>query len=637
MAWPTSGRVSDVPFSRVFGSLVTGKLTGTLRLVQDGRSYTIEWQDGFIGDADSSMPEDTVGRVALDAGLVEAGVVSDSIRRMAQAHGKSQRAVLVEMGALSDEALDRADRLTLTRRVLRVFALPSASYHVEPGAAKPTGDGGPVEPRWTLYRGLRQHYDERRLERELADLKDRAIKLGPDAAASLELFGFSDEERIVIAYLEKGYWDLGDLVDACLTLVRPIVLASVAALRAVDLLDEQPSASVPRLRKRAREATIKLGKDDVVGAARQAPSITVETPATKGPQPPAPSTRPPSTEPPSTQPPSTQPPATQPPAVSSPQPPVTAKSPPPAPTASSRPPLRTTLTTPPVRPATRPPSSGQVPPAARLSRPNTPVQGTPMTAVGAAGMSQTLREQIAGKLAQIDAHADHFKVLEVPRDASSAQVKAAYFALAKTYHPDRLALVQLESMRPLVEKIFARLSDAYAALADEARRKEYLGILAQGGEQAVKRRSDDEAAAATKLLTAEEHFRKGEMALRRQLWQTAIEEFQAALALNEEEAEHHAYLAWARWCAAPQKDAVFVEVKRGLSRAVELSSRCLPAFLYMGQIYSARGELDRAYGAFQRVLDINPNHVDALREVRLIDMRRAKGERKGLLDRFKKK
>jgi hypothetical protein len=57
----------------------------------------------------------------------------------------------------------------------------------------------------------------------------------------------------------------------------------------------------------------------------------------------------------------------------------------------------------------------------------------------------------------------------------------------------------------------------------------------------------------------------------------------------------------------------------------------------MGQIYSARGDLDRAYGAFQRALDINPNHVDALREVRLIEMRRAKGDRKGLLDRFKKK
>jgi curved DNA-binding protein CbpA len=229
-------------------------------------------------------------------------------------------------------------------------------------------------------------------------------------------------------------------------------------------------------------------------------------------------------------------------------------------------------------------------------------------------------------------------VLELPRDVSSAQVKAAYFSLAKTYHPDRLALVQLESLRPQVERIFARLSDAYAALADDARRKEYLGILAQGGEAVVKRRNDDEAATASKLLTAEEHFRKGEMALRRQLWSTAIEEFQAALALNDEEAEHHALLAWARWCAASDpKDTIFTEVKRGLNRA-DRALAALPAGLPLhGAGPRARGDLERAYNAFQRVLDINPNHVDALREVRLIEMRRAKGERKGLLDRFKKK
>jgi curved DNA-binding protein CbpA len=603
MAWPTSGRVSDVAFSRVFGSLVTGKVTGVLRMVQDGRSYSVGWDDGVIVDADSSAPEDTMGRVGLDAGVLEASVVSESIRRMAQAPGKSQREVLVEMGALRDEALERVDRLMLTRRVLRVFALPSASYHVETAAASRAHEGGPAEPRWTLYRGLRQHYDERRLEAELADLDRRAIKLRPDSGETVELFGFADDERIVLAYLEKGYWELGDLVDACLTLPRPVVLASVAALRAVDLLDEQPSASVPRLRKRAREATVKLGREEAVAAVRRAPSISVEQIG-------APSTQPPSTQPPAPRAPTPPPPAPQVPRTDPPAP----RSPPPAPRLSG--------------------SSQAVPPAARLSRAATPSAG--MTAV-APGMAAVLQDQIAGKLAQIEGGADHFKVLEIGRDASSAQVKAAYFSLAKTYHPDRLALVQLEPLRPKVERIFARLSDAFAALADDARRKEYLKVLAQGGEAAVKRRADDEAATASKLLTAEEHFRKGEMALRRQMWSVAVDEFQAALELNQEEAEHHALLAWARWCAAQNKDAIFAEVRKGFSRAIELSDRCLPAFLYMGNIYSARGDLDRAYGAFQRVLDINPNHVDAKREVRLIEMRRKAGEKKGLFDRFKKK
>jgi curved DNA-binding protein CbpA len=253
-------------------------------------------------------------------------------------------------------------------------------------------------------------------------------------------------------------------------------------------------------------------------------------------------------------------------------------------------------------------------------------------------MSRTLREQIGHKLSQIEAGADHFMVLEVGREASASQIKAAYFQLAKTYHPDRLVLVKLESLRPQVETIFARLSDAYSVLVDDGRRREYVSVLAQGGAAAVQRRADDEAAAATRLLTAEEHFRKGEMAARRGMWLAAADEFQAAVQLNDNEAEHHAYLAWSRWNATENKDGVYAEVRKTLLRATELSDRCVPAFFFLAQVYSARNELDRAYNTFQRVLSLNENHVEARREVRIIEMRRAKGsERKGLFDLFKKK
>ena len=73
-------------------------------------------------------------------------------------------------------------------------------------------------------------------------------------------------------------------------------------------------------------------------------------------------------------------------------------------------------------------------------------------------------------------------------------------------------------------------------------------------------------------------------------------------------------------------------------QAAELSDKCLPAFLYLGHIYIVRNELDRAYNMFQRVLSINEHHVDAKREVRVLEMRRAKAsEKKGILDLFKKK
>ncbi len=611
MRWPPAGHVADVPFACVFGALATERATGVLRLEQDHRVYGVSFRDGEIVDAESGAPEDTAGRVALEVGMIDASTVGESIRRLAREPGKSQHEILVAMGAVSGEDAERLIRLVLTRRAMRVFALPQASYAFE--AREPGGDpGGPMEARWILYRGLRQSYDERRLDRELSELHDKALRLSGEVDALLGPFGFSDDERIVAAYLAKGYWELFDLIEACLTLPRSAVLSVVLSLFAVGSLDAQPASSVPRLRKRAREATIRLSRENMPVAPASSP-FAVRTPGT---QPPSGSRGAPS--------------------GASKSPPTT----PPGAKSGTNPPSRPLGTSPPGRaPGTNPPSraSGTSPPA---RAPGTiPPAGMGATMTPGDGVIQQIREQIAAKLAQIEAHVDHFAVLEVERTASSSEIKAAYFGLAKTYHPDRLALVKLEAMRPQVERIFARLSDAYAALSDDSRRSEYMQVLAQGGEQAVKRRTDDEVERATRVLTAEEHFRKGEMALRREMYNLAEKEFQAALDLNDAEPEHHALLAWARWCGAADKDAVFAEVRKGLNRALELSSQnCVPAFLYFGEVYTARGDHERAYAMFQRVLGIEAHHVEAQRQVRLIEMRRGKGgEKKGLFDRFRKK
>jgi tetratricopeptide (TPR) repeat protein len=230
------------------------------------------------------------------------------------------------------------------------------------------------------------------------------------------------------------------------------------------------------------------------------------------------------------------------------------------------------------------------------------------------------------KLAAIDAGADHFQILEVARDATKEQIKSAYFQLAKTFHPDRLPLLKLEHMRPQVEKIFARLSESFAVLGDDARRKEYVAVLAQGGEDAVKRRAEAENAQAMKILSAEEHFRLGEMAMRRQMWPQAMEEFKKALDANPEEAEHHALYAWCLWASATDKtEALAADVKKRLQKALEIGPKCAPAHYYLGQVALFQGDMDRAYGHFRKVLELRPGHLDAEREIRVIEMRRAKG------------
>src|SRR5262249_11142975 len=121
----------------------------------------------------------------------------------------------------------------------------------------------------------------------------------------------------------------------------------------------------------------------------------------------------------------------------------------------------------------------------------------------------SVRKQLTAKAAVVEQQ-NLFEVLELPQTATKDEVRQAYFVAAKRYHPDRLVSMGLESLRPDVEKIFRRVSEAYGALYDDARRSEYRATLGKP------RESDAEAhQKAMRMLEAEMAFRRGEVALKK--------------------------------------------------------------------------------------------------------------------------
>ena len=62
---------------------------------------------------------------------------------------------------------------------------------------------------------------------------------------------------------------------------------------------------------------------------------------------------------------------------------------------------------------------------------------------------------------------DYYKALGVPKDASQAEIKKAFRALAKKHHPDSNA------NNPAAEERFKEVSEAYDVLSNESTRKEY--------------------------------------------------------------------------------------------------------------------------------------------------------------------
>jgi hypothetical protein len=72
-------------------------------------------------------------------------------------------------------------------------------------------------------------------------------------------------------------------------------------------------------------------------------------------------------------------------------------------------------------------------------------------------------------------------------------------------------------------------------------------------------------------------------------------------------------------------------VKRGL----KLASHREKPYLFLGRLHKAVGQADQAEKMFLRAVQIEPECLEAIREVRLIQMRREKS--KGLIGRLFKR
>jgi tetratricopeptide (TPR) repeat protein len=229
-----------------------------------------------------------------------------------------------------------------------------------------------------------------------------------------------------------------------------------------------------------------------------------------------------------------------------------------------------------------------------------------------------IRKMITDKIASMDRGVDHYSILGVSQASKSDEIRAAYFGIAKRIHPDRLRAIGVTDVDNEAQRLFARINQAFGVLSDPRRRAEYSVVISAGGEQVVRKAQADAEEKAGKVLRAEETFRRGEMALRRSMFEQARALFIEAVELNDEEAEYHALLAWATWLAAPNKTAVAAEVQKGLAQALALSPQCVQAHFYAGQVAKNSGQTQVAIDAFRTVIDLEPHHAEANLELRVL-------------------
>ncbi len=85
---------------------------------------------------------------------------------------------------------------------------------------------------------------------------------------------------------------------------------------------------------------------------------------------------------------------------------------------------------------------------------------------------ERVREEVVRKLHFCNS-ADYYEVLSVTRHATTAEIKAAYYHLAKKYHPDRYHQRDSGDLRNKLEALFAMITQAYDTLSQPAERAGY--------------------------------------------------------------------------------------------------------------------------------------------------------------------
>lgn len=205
----------------------------------------------------------------------------------------------------------------------------------------------------------------------------------------------------------------------------------------------------------------------------------------------------------------------------------------------------------------------------------------------------------------------HYEILGVDKTATSAQIKKAYFRLAKAYHPDRHFDTAMAHMKDKLDTLFDRLHKSYEALSDQGKRSEYEMELArrnaeaqkkgQTGEYVEKRAEDYVENYTEKAARAHEQFNNGMKEFKIGNYWGAEEAFSWATRLDPLKAQYFFYLGLCLENIPRRKH----EAEENLRKAIEIDETKVEYHIELSNLYLKAGMKTKAIAglndALQRV------------------------------------
>lgn len=246
-----------------------------------------------------------------------------------------------------------------------------------------------------------------------------------------------------------------------------------------------------------------------------------------------------------------------------------------------------------------------------------PVASPPVTSSEdtAKAVKASEERQLTAMLSRMGQAENHYEVLDVGRDATTAEIKRAYHGLARSFHPDKFHKSVERDKHAQVEAAFARFSQAYDTLANASLRSAYDAKLE--AEQAAARsgRGASNMGAvptATNLdsggprdkAQAEMRFQQGLAALKQEDYMLAVRSFGEAARLAPDEARYRGHYGHA---LAHQPQARRL-AESELKAAVALDPANAAYHVMLARLYRELGFLRRAQTELEKALALEPGN-----------------------------
>jgi len=231
----------------------------------------------------------------------------------------------------------------------------------------------------------------------------------------------------------------------------------------------------------------------------------------------------------------------------------------------------------------------------------------------ASGSLEGTEEDVQALFARLEKAADFYETLNVNREAADHQIKEAYHAFARKYHPDRFHKSRA-GLRSRLDAAFAQVARAYETLGNASARNAYDAQLSppQSADAPASVGPASKGSTSGPVKTpnenrAESSFQQGQAAAKANRPEQAVRFFAEAASLEPRNGRYRA--EYGRALIAQPQTRRLAEIE--LKAAMALEPHNGDYRLMLAELYQALGMRRRAASEIEKALAVDPQNTAA--------------------------